>query len=171
MVDDANPDAPRPKADPADEARFVAISDALLAQLDAVVPGWIAGLVVDRVRQSGGTVTEEVATVAVEAGAAAHDEVMPALRTLLAADVDDQAANPLSLLRAATGHATAALAGLGLDGVERDEFHERSFPDDTYGLAPAAWADVDPSLHELGITWGAGKAFLHKARRRAEGTA
>lgn len=169
MVDDANPTPPSTTADPADEARFVAISDALLAQLDAVVPGWIAGLVVDRVRGAGREVTTEVAVMSQEAGEAAHDEVMPALRALLDADVDDQAANPLSLLRAVTGHATATLAGLGVPAVERDEFHERSFPDDVYGLAPAAWADVDPSLHELGITWGAAKAFLHKARRRAGG--
>lgn len=170
MVDDANPNQPHATADPADEARFVAISDALLAQLDAVVPGWIAGMVADRVRDAGGTVTPEIALAAHEAGAAAHDEVMPHLEALLGADVDEQAANPLALLRAVTGHATAALVALGVPPVERDEFHERSFPDDTYDLAPAAWADIDPSLHELGITWGAAKAFVHKERRRAEGS-
>ena len=53
--------------------------------------------------------------------------------------------------------------------MPRDQFANSSFPDDVYGLVPATWADVDPSLHEIGITWGAAKAFVHKARRRDEG--
>ncbi len=53
--------------------------------------------------------------------------------------------------------------------MPRDQFARNSFPDDTYGLVPATWADIDPALHEIGITWGAAKAFLFKARRRAEG--
>jgi putative CocE/NonD family hydrolase len=44
-----------------------------------------------------------------------------------------------------------------------------SFPDDAYDLGPASFADIDPSLHEPGLMWGAAKAHVHLARRRAEG--
>jgi hypothetical protein len=54
--------------------------------------------------------------------------------------------------------------------VARDEFSERNFPDDTYDLTPASFADVDPSLHEPGLEWGAAKAHVHLARRRRQGT-
>ena len=33
--------------------------------------------------------------------------------------------------------------------------------------APATFADVDPALHEPGLVWGAAKAHVHLARRRA----
>jgi hypothetical protein len=38
-----------------------------------------------------------------------------------------------------------------------------------YDLSPAAFADLDPSLREPGLTWGAAKAHVHLARRRREG--
>ena len=53
--------------------------------------------------------------------------------------------------------------------MRRDEFEERAFPDDVYRLSPATWSDVDPSLHEPGIIWGAYKAKTVLDRRRAEG--
>jgi hypothetical protein len=52
--------------------------------------------------------------------------------------------------------------------VERDEFSRRSFPDDMFGLAPATWADVDPSLVEPGLEWGAWKAATIIGRRREQ---
>jgi hypothetical protein len=51
----------------------------------------------------------------------------------------------------------------------RDETDERLFPEDVYGLGPASFADIDPSVHEPGVAWGAAKAYVHLARRRAEG--
>ena len=91
------------------------------------------------------------------------------MRSLVETDLDDQRTNPLSLLRDATRFAHAVLADAGVPEVARDQFSTRSFPDDVYGLVPAAWEDVDPALHELGLTWGAAKAFVFKARRRKEG--
>ena len=44
-----------------------------------------------------------------------------------------------------------------------------SFPDDPYDLTPGSFADVDPSLHEPGLVWGAAKAHVVLARRRREG--
>ena len=53
--------------------------------------------------------------------------------------------------------------------VVRDAHAERLFPDDDYDLSPGAFADVDPALHEPGLVWGAAKAHVIMARRRAEG--
>jgi hypothetical protein len=53
--------------------------------------------------------------------------------------------------------------------VERDPFAERAFPDDLYDLSPASFADVDPELAEVAITWGAAKAFVHKRRHGQPG--
>ena len=112
-----------------------------------------------------------IAAEALVAGEAARDDVVPRVRVLLAADIDAQRAGPLELLRGATGHAAAVLAAHEVPAMPRDRFSEEAFPEDRYGLVPATWADIDPDLHEAGITWGAAKAFVHKARRRAEGFA
>lgn len=161
MADVANP--------PSDEERLAEIAAALADRVDDVVPGWIERLVLERVHQWQGHVPAQVAAEAAAAGEAAAAEVSPVMRALLAADVDEQAANPLQILRLATGHAHEVLERHGVPAVERDDFSERSFPGDRYDLMPATWADVDPSLHEPGITWGAAKAFVYKARRRVGG--
>jgi hypothetical protein len=166
MADDANPPPGGP--DP-DEARLAEISRDLADALDAAVPGWIAGLVVERVAQWSGTVDEEVERQAVAAGEAARQDVMPAIRQLLATDIDEQRTNPLAILRRATRHGHEVLVRAGVPPVERDEFSERSFPDDHHALVPAGWDEIHPDLRELGIAWGAAKAFVFKARRRADG--
>jgi hypothetical protein len=111
-----------------------------------------------------GMLPPDVATAAVAAGRLARDEVMPELRALLAADIDDQRTTPLAVLREAVRYPTSVLAAAGVPPVARDEFALRSFPHDIYNLAPATFADLDPSLAELGIAWGAAKAFEHKRR-------
>ncbi|HRE00718.1 MAG TPA: hypothetical protein PLV68_05430, partial [Ilumatobacteraceae bacterium] len=58
------------------------------------------------------------------------------------------------------------LAAHGVPPRQRDPFAERAFPADRYGLSPAAWSDVDESLHEPGLIWGAWKAKTVLARRR-----
>lgn len=162
MTPDANPPDLR-----ADEERLATIAARLADEVDAVVPRWIERLVVERVAQWQGEVPSDVAADAVAAGADAGREVATRMRALLATDIDRQGAGPLQVLRAATSHAQAVLEQLGMPPVVRDEFAERSFPDDAYDLVPATWSDVDPALHEPGIAWGAAKAFVHKARRRA----
>jgi len=161
VADDANPTS--------DDERLAEIADVLAVRVEAVVPGWIERMVVDRVRAWEGSVDEATAAEAARAGHAAGREVGPAIRQLLRTDVDEQRTGPLEVLRAATRHAHEVLERRGVPPVVRDEFAERSFPADVHGLVPATWADVDPSLHEPGIAWGAAKAFVHKARRRAEG--
>ncbi len=171
MDPDANPPARTDEQRRADDDRYVAISDALADAVEDVVPEWIEGLVVDLVEAWSGYVSAPAAAAAVAAGEAARDEVMPALRDLLATDIDGQRANPLALLRDATRHAHAVLADLEVPAMPRDQFARNSFPDDVYGLVPASWDEIDPSLQEVGLTWGAAKAFLFKARRREEGQA
>jgi hypothetical protein len=100
------------------------------------------------------------------AAAEARRDGMARLRTLLATDVDRQRTNPLSVLRSLVRYPTAVLAAAGARPVARDEFAQRNFPDDVYDLTPAAFADVDPALHEPGLLWGAAKAHVHLARRR-----
>ena len=102
------------------------------------------------------------------AAGGAEAEVLPALRELLALDVDEQGTNPLWLVRRAVTHATAALAAAGVPPVVRDEHAERLFPDDRYDLVPGAFGDLDPSVHEPGLVWGAAKAHVILRRRRAD---
>jgi hypothetical protein len=59
---------------------------------------------------------------------------------------------------------TAVLLQAGVPPLERDEFDERVFPDDLYGLTPASFADIDPALVEPAVTWGAAKAWEHLRR-------
>lgn len=96
-------------------------------------------------------------------------EVRERLVALLGLDVDEQRGNPLDVMRRAVVHPTVMLRDLGARPVRRDEFAERVFPDDVYGLSPAAFSDIDESLTEPGIVWGAWKAKTVLSRRRAEG--
>jgi hypothetical protein len=96
---------------------------------------------------------------------AAVADVMPRMRALLLeTDVDEQVTTPLALLRDAVRFPTEALRAAGVPPVERDDFSRARFPADDYDLTPATWADVDPSLVEPGIAWGAAKAWTHRAR-------
>jgi hypothetical protein len=101
------------------------------------------------------------------AGAAAAADVGPRLRDLLAADVDEQRVNPLAVVREAVTYPTAVLRDAGVEAPPRRGFEAEHFPDDVYGLVPMTWRDVDESLHEPGIIWGALKARAHLARHRS----
>lgn len=169
MATDANPSRRTAEQRADDDERFAAISHALADAVEAVVPGWIERLALERMRASGREVDPGFSAAAAAAGGAARDDVVPRLRALLGADVDEQRTNPLALLRSATVHAHAVLAAAGVPPSARDEFSERSFPDDSYDLVPASWEEIDPRLQEVGIAWGAAKAYVFKARRREEG--
>jgi hypothetical protein len=105
-----------------------------------------------------------VALAAEEAAQAARLEIGAALRALLEADIDEQRTTPLTLLRTAVRYPTEVLEAAGVPGLERDRFAEEAFPDDIYDLSPATFADIDPSLADAGLAWGASKAFAHKKR-------
>ena len=163
--DDANP-----PDDPRDAAALAAHTAALVEAVDRSVKGWIERVV--RTRWSAWSdepVPEGVAQATATAGEVARQEVVTSLRTLLAADVEAQTTNPLSILRASVVHPTAVLREAGVPEVVRDRDAERLFPDDVYDLSPASFADIDPALHEPGLAWGAAKAHVVLVRRRRRG--
>ncbi len=145
--------------DPADDL----LAEHATALADAVadaLPGWVQRCVRERM----GTVPPEVEREAQAAGIRAQREVAPAVRALLSADVDEQRANPLALLRDAVRYPTEVLTQAGVAPSERDDFSRDRFPDDVYDLTPASWRDIDASLAGPGIAWGAAKAFVHRRR-------
>lgn len=150
---------------PDDASRLAAVATALADAVEAALPAWVERAVASRVPILAGTVR----AAAADAGRRAVADLGPELRTLLAADVDDQRANPLALLRRAVRYPTEVLRDAGVEPVGRDDFAERAFPDDVYDLTPATWADLDPDLHEPGLLWGAAKAHVVLTRRRREG--
>jgi hypothetical protein len=139
-------------------------ADALASGIEAALPGWVTRSVERIMRAWTGEVPAEVAGAAEQAGRQAQRQTGAAVRALLAADVDEQRTTPLALVRQAVRYPTAVLGRAGVPPVDRDRFAEQAFPDDSYDLSPATWADVDPGLTELGLTWGAAKAFEHKRR-------
>jgi len=141
----------------------------LLQSVTAVAGPWAVRLVDERLTANGllGLVPEESRLSAVTE---TERLAIEGLRELLELDAEQQRTNPLAVLRAATAPIGRFLASVGATPVERDEFDQRSFPDDVYGLAPATWADIDASLLEPGIEWGAWKAATIIGRRRTEQT-
>jgi hypothetical protein len=137
---------------------------ALAAAIEQALPGWVTGCVERVMRAWAGQVPPEVERAAEKAGRQAQTETGAAIRALLMADIAEQRTTPLALLRQAVRYPTEVLRQAGVPPVERDHFARHAFPDDDYDLSPATWADIDPGLTELGITWGAAKAFEHKRR-------
>ncbi len=138
-------------------------SAALLDAVRSALPGWVQRSVIS-VATAYGIAAELAAAEARSAAADATDEVLGRLAVLFAQDIDDQRTSPLSVVRGAVPHATGALNRLGVPPVRRDAFDERLFPEDLYALVPASWREVDESLHEPGLVWGAWKAKQHLSR-------
>lgn len=153
----------------ADEATLDRYATALADGIEVAVPAWVRRSVDRLMFAWAGKVPVDVADGAEVAGRAALEAIGPRVRALLATDVDAQRTNPLALVREAVTYPTEVLRRAGVPSVVRDAFAERAFPDDVYGLSPASFADVDPALHEPGLVWGAAKAHVVLARRRAEG--
>jgi hypothetical protein len=130
----------------------------------AAIPGWVTGSVQRVMARRSMAMTPEIQQASAVAGWRAQAETGAAIRALLAADIDDQRSTPLTLLRQAVRYPTGVLEAAGAAPVARDRFAQRTFPDDIYELTPASLADVDPALTDLGIAWGAAKAFEHKRR-------
>lgn len=152
-----------------DDEQLAAIAAALADAVEVALPGWVERCVVTLVEAHRGVIDGGTRASARAAGVRAAEEVGGQVRALLATDVDEQRANPLALLRSAVRYPAAVLAEAGVPAVVRSPFDEEAFPDDVYGLAPATWSDIDPALHERGLVWGAAKAHVVLARRRAEG--
>ncbi len=153
----------------ADDARLRLLAIELADGVEGALPEWVERCVVRIVDAWPGQVEPSVRAEASLAGAEARAVIGPEVRRLLLADIDDQRTNPMAIIRGAVVYPTAVLRRAGVPGVVRDPEAVRQFPADDYDLTPASFADLDPSLHEVGLAWGAAKAFVFKARRRAEG--
>ena len=150
------------------DANLQRCGEALASALEAALPGWVVRSVEGRWQDWKGATALPAGprAEAERAGARAQAEVGEQLRTLLSLDVDEQRVNPLDLVRRAVSYPAAVLRAAGVPEVVRDEFAERAFPDDVYGLAPASFADIDQSLYEPGLEWGAAKAHAHLTRHK-----
>jgi hypothetical protein len=139
-----------------DEDRLREQGAALADAIVAVIPAWVQRCV--DLHTTGVDASDAARTAAADLG--------PPLRALLTADVDDQRANPLALVRDAVRYPTEVLQRANVPAPVRSRFDAEHFPDDPYGLVPMTWRDLDESLHEPGIVWGAMKAHVHRSRHR-----
>jgi hypothetical protein len=139
---------------------------ALADGIEAALPTWVVSCVEKVMTAWAGEVPPAVAEVAEAVAQRARAEVGSAVRSLLSTDIDDQQSTPLALLRGAVVYPTELLRALDVPPVKRDPFAVAAFPGDDYDLSPGSFADIDPALAELGISWGAAKAFEHKRRHK-----
>ena len=148
------------------ERMLAACAEDLITAAEATLAPWVVRSVTGRWRDYTATDPEPgMVEAARRAGDAARDEIVTALRALLGTDAERQWTGPLAVLRRAVAYPTAVLREAGVPPVVRDEFGERNFPDDLYDLSPASFTDIDPSLHEPGLIWGAAKAHVVLTRR------
>jgi hypothetical protein len=159
--------------DAPDEARASMIldeaGDAIVAGVARELPGWTRRQVI-RILDAWGRAAPDTRAraerAAVDAGDAATARVVGELRVLLAADPSAQTATPLEIVRSAYREPTRVLEAAGIPPVERDEFDERAWPDDRYGLVIATLGDLgDHELAPLHFAWGMAKAAVLRARR------
>jgi hypothetical protein len=159
---------------PEDEAlalwRLEETGAAIVAGVERQVPGWVQAQV-DRLLDAWGRAPAETRARAeaqsAEAGTAAARRIVDELRALFALDPTQQQATPLEIVRTAYREPAAVLAAAGVPPIVRDEFDERAWPDDVYGLVPRTLGDLgDPDLAPLHLAWGMAKATVIRARRR-----
>jgi hypothetical protein len=151
------------------DAKLMEYGRVLADAIEAALPNWVVRSVEGRWRDwKRADAPLDVLDAARAAGERARGEVGSAVRELLALDVDVQRMNPLALVRGAVVYPTEVLRDAGMPPVVRDEFDERAFPEDVYALTPASFAEMDQSLHEPGLMWGAAKAHAHLIRRERE---
>jgi hypothetical protein len=140
----------------------------LLAVATIVAPSWLTRIT--RTASSKTDLDHDSFEVELERMVAEESaRLVDALEALLGTDVDEQRTNPLSLFRHAVRGPTALLIAHGVPRPPADPFASAHFPDDAYRLGPASWSDVDPTLHDPGLAWGAWKAMTVLRRRRDEG--
>ena len=154
--------------------RDVQLDEPAAALLDAAqvaAPGWLRRITREAViaTRGPGSVPTDLADAIDDMADETAAVLVERLHALLVTDVDAQATNPLSLFRGVVSAPTVLLRAHGVPAPPVDAFGAERFPDDVYRLGPASWADIDPSLHEPGITWGAWKAMTVLRRRRDEG--
>lgn len=138
----------------------------LAAGVAAAIGPWVRNSVARIADQWQPNLSEQLADAARAAALAASDAVAPAVNQLLAQDVEQQRTNPLAIVRGAVRYPTEVLASAGVPPVVRDAFAVETFPEDVYDLTPGSFTDLDADLGEAGISWGAAKAFVIRARHQ-----
>ncbi|MGQ0805207.1 MAG: hypothetical protein ACT4PI_15265 [Actinomycetota bacterium] len=143
-------------------ARLEETGAAIVAGVERCLPRW-AERQVERILDAWGRLDPEARAGALEdaraAAIAATARVGADLRALLATPVAEQRATPLEIVRRAYREPTAVLAARGVPPVVRDQFDERAWPDDRYGLVPRTLGDLgDEDLAPLHLAWGLAKA-------------
>jgi hypothetical protein len=156
-----------------DEQRGLALlreaSEAIVVGVERDLAGWVERSVTHILDAWGRSAPEERARAerdAVDAGVNATTRVVGELRALFARDPEDQRSTPLQIVRGAYREPTAVLEAAAIPPVERDEFAERVWPDDIYGLIVHGLGDLgDDDLAPLQMAWGLAKAKVLRARR------
>jgi hypothetical protein len=148
-------------------ARLDETGAAIVAGVERCLPGWVERQV-ERILDAWARLSPAALARAREdartAGLAAAERVTRDLRALLAAAPAEQSATPLEIVRGAYREPTKVLADLGVPAVDRDEFDERAWPDDRYGLVIRSLGDLgDESLGPLHLAWGIAKAQAMRA--------
>jgi hypothetical protein len=163
-VTDATPD----EEDRA-HARLAETGAAIVVGVEEQMPAWAREQVERLLEAWGRASADERARAEAEsahAGTAAADRIVAELRALFALDPEQQGATPLEIVRTAYREPTVVLDSAGVPPVVRDEFDERAWPDDVYGLVPRTLGDLgDPDLAPLHLAWGLAKAAVIRARR------
>ena len=142
------------------------ISERLVDAICAAVPRWVVAAVEARTRELDPDDAAVAGRNAAVAGAAAAAAARIELSKLLASPIDEQRSTPLAIVRSLVVHPNGVLSAAGVAPVRRDPFEERANPEDRWAIAVATWADLGDEVAELGMAWGAAKAFLHKALHR-----
>jgi hypothetical protein len=151
-------------------ARLEETGAAIAGGVEHQVPPWVQAQV-ERLLDAWGRAPAETRVRAeaqsIEAGTVAARRIVAELRVLFAVDPAQQQATPLEIVRTVYREPTAVLATAGVPPVVRDEFDERAWPDDVYGLVPRTLGDLgDPELAPLHVAWGMAKATIIRGRRR-----
>jgi hypothetical protein len=151
-------------------ARLEETGAAIVGGVEQQVPPWVQAQV-ERLLDAWGRAPAETRVRAeaqsIEAGTAAARRIVDELRALFAVDPTRQQATPLEIVRTVYREPTAVLATAGVPPIVRDEFDERAWPDDVYGLVPRTLGDLgDPELASLHLAWGMAKATIIRGRRR-----
>jgi hypothetical protein len=155
-----------------DEQRALALlrelSDAIVAGVARETPGWVQRSVVailDAWNRAAPDVRAQAEQAAIDAGQAAATRVVGELRALFAVEPEEQRATPLEVVRSAYREPTEVLVAAGVAPVERDEYAERFWPEDSYGLVVHGLGDLgDDDLGPLQLAWGLAKAKVLRAR-------
>jgi len=148
---------------------YESATDDLVEAIGRAIEPWLVRIAVDTFAAERGSVSPEFRQVAQDAAREGGEWVLARLQATLRVDVDAQRVNPLQTLRDAVRFPTRVLWDAGVAAKVRDEYDEKINPEDIYGIGPAHWTDIDESLTEPGIVWGAAKASTVLQRRRAEG--